>query len=135
MNYKPKWILSTFVFSFLMLLSLYFLNSIHDEGLLASEHKSYGKPQKGYIMQKDDVNKGILVVSDVSESELKKLKIDWSNMDRNMMSYSIENRNTFNKLEVGKKVTIYNNGSILQSNPGQTTATKILIEGGILNDL
>lgn len=126
MNKKIKFGV-TFLIALVCLIVIGYVNI---EVYIASKDKSFGKPQVGYIVRINKDKSNIFVVSDLSKKELQTLKIDWMksfDTGREMMFYGIEYKDVLEKLKIGQKILIYNNGRIESSNPGSTTATKIIV--------
>lgn len=126
MNKKMKFGLTFLI----VLVCLIVIGYVNIKVYTTSKEKSFGKPQVGNIVQINKDKSNIFVVSDLSKKELQTLKIDWMksfDTGREMMFYGIEDKDVLAKLKVGQKILIYNNGKILTSNPGYTTATKIIV--------
>lgn len=123
---------------FLVILSVYAKNEFQlsiNKGtviLNTDEEKHFG--QTGYIIDVTNTKKGgdILVASGIKKADLKKpknqlFKYAMKVPKHNLTYYGVNNETAFNQLKYGQKVTVYNNGVVTYSDPGQTGATKIII--------
>jgi hypothetical protein len=99
-----------------------------DEVFVLSKNINKENPQKGHIVQIKSRG-SIYVVSDLDEVMLQSEENQdfHSYLNKEGVIYHITNKKVLEKLKFGQKVTVYNNGFMNDSSPGQTVATKIIV--------